>query len=402
MQTDIVIIGGGISGLSMAWYCQQAGLKTVLLEQAVRVGGIFDSRQQSSHSGDFWVELGTHSCFNSYQQLLDIMEACQALAHITPKHVSTFRFWQQQRLHSLPSQLHWFELITHLPRVLWQDKQGQTVGSYYRQIFGPRNYQDVLQHAFNAVICQPAEQFPADLLFRKRKRRKDVLKNFTFPQGIQQLAELLATCLQQRGVLIKTASTVQQIQFAQGQFQVQTEAGEHWQSRLLTLATPVSAAVSLLQTTWPQLAALLAQIEVASVSSVGMVMPKTALTLEPLAGIIAADAPFYSIVGRDYLPDANYRGFTAHFKPDALPVAAQIALMRQVLGVAADQVLWTAQKMNTLPALKQDHAQLIQQIDHLLDPLPLGLTGNYFAGVAVEDCVNRSYQTYQRLMASTG
>ncbi len=33
MQNDVVVVGGGISGLSLAFYCVQAGMKTTILEK---------------------------------------------------------------------------------------------------------------------------------------------------------------------------------------------------------------------------------------------------------------------------------------------------------------------------------------------------------------------------------
>jgi len=45
MAKEVVIIGGGISGLSMAFYCSQAGMKTTLIEKDNKVGGSFASHQ---------------------------------------------------------------------------------------------------------------------------------------------------------------------------------------------------------------------------------------------------------------------------------------------------------------------------------------------------------------------
>ncbi len=396
-QLDMIIIGGGISGLSMAWYSQQAGLSTLLLEQQASVGGLFDSRQAPEQTKDFWLELGTHSCFNSYQHLLDIMEHCQLLPQVQKKQVSTFRLWRDGQLLKIPSQLRWGHLMLSMPRLFVTQKHGLSVRDYYQRIFSKANYEAVLRHAFNAVICQAADQFPADLLFRKRKRRKDVIKSFTMPQGIQQIALNFAQQLTQHQVDIQISTTVQAIQPLDKGFQVETSSGEQMQCRYLVLATPVTDAAQLLQGYSPALAESLAKIRTASVESVAVVVPHNALKLQPLAGIIGIDAPFYSVVSRDYLPDEQYRGFTFHFKPQQLDETQQQQLIAQVLGVSPEQFIWSARKTNTLPALDMEHYQVLMDIGSALNDLPLGLTGNYLMGVSVEDCVSRSWQEFQRL-----
>ncbi|CAG0999633.1 partial protoporphyrinogen/coproporphyrinogen III oxidase, partial [Gammaproteobacteria bacterium] len=67
LQTfDVAIIGGGIAGLSTAWYLQQAspaqGLKYVLLEGSDRWGGhIRTERVSANASGEFVIEAGPDS-----------------------------------------------------------------------------------------------------------------------------------------------------------------------------------------------------------------------------------------------------------------------------------------------------------------------------------------------------
>ncbi|NTW74824.1 MAG: FAD-dependent oxidoreductase, partial [Chlorobiaceae bacterium] len=84
-QQDVVIIGGGISGLSLAFYCSQAGLKTTLIEKGKSVGGSFASHHYSSNGDSFWLELGAHTCYSSYQNLLGIVESCGVADTIIPR-----------------------------------------------------------------------------------------------------------------------------------------------------------------------------------------------------------------------------------------------------------------------------------------------------------------------------
>ena len=62
---DMIVIGAGISGLVMAHYGQQAGLKVLVLEKEDRSGGCFHSAAIDGSQSPFWLEMGTHTCFNS-------------------------------------------------------------------------------------------------------------------------------------------------------------------------------------------------------------------------------------------------------------------------------------------------------------------------------------------------
>ena len=70
---DLLVVGAGVSGLSMAHYAAEAGLKALVLEGEERPGGCLHSHRFSGEYKGFWIELGAHSCFNSYGNLLAIL-----------------------------------------------------------------------------------------------------------------------------------------------------------------------------------------------------------------------------------------------------------------------------------------------------------------------------------------
>jgi hypothetical protein len=71
-------------------------------------------------------------------------------------------------------------------------QQGQSVEAYYSRVTGPSNFRRVIGPAINGVLSQTANEFPADLLFKKRRRRKDILKKFSFHGGLQAIAKAIA------------------------------------------------------------------------------------------------------------------------------------------------------------------------------------------------------------------
>ena len=54
-------------------------------------------------------------------------------------------------------------------------------------------------------------------------------------------------------------------------------------------------------------------------------------------------------------------------------------------------------RVNRLPALRVGHGDWVNVVDRALAGNRLALTGNYFAGVAIEDCVTRSRREFERL-----
>ena len=116
--------------------------------------------------------------------------------------------------------------------------------------------------------------------------------------------------------------------------------------------------------------------------------------------VVAVDDAFYSAVTRDFLPDSLYRGCAFHFRPASLSPQDQIERACAALGAVPERIAAQAWVTNRLPALRAGHAALVERLDRGLAGRRLGVTGNWFLGVSIEDALTRSRAEMARLFGS--
>lgn len=394
MQNDVVVVGAGISGLSLAYYCVQAGMKTTLLEKNDATGGSFASPRYSAGGREFWLELGAHTCYSSYRNLLGIVEACGLMGAITPREKVPFSLYRDGQVKSIVSSLNIPELLLSAPKIFSLKKDGLSVRDYYSQIVGQRNYRNVISHFFNAVPSQVTDDFPADMMFKSREKRKDVLKNYTFAEGLQSVARAITA---KSGLNVFTCRDVVSLRQENGQYVIVAADGAEYAAKILGLAVPSAEASRLLQTIEPEISGHLGLLKAAAVDSVGVVIKKEHLSMKPVAALISPNDLFFSAVSRDTVPDETFRGFAFHFRP-GLDEKTKMTRICEVLGTGPSRIEKTFTRLNTVPSLRMGHHQWLEKTVRLLDPKKtLLLTGNYFGGMAIEDCVSRSRSESGRL-----
>lgn len=389
---DVIIVGAGISGLSLAHFFYLKGLKVLVLEKSERIGGCLHSER----FGDFWIEMGAHTCYNSYTNLIKIIENCEALDLIIPREKVPFKMLSGNEIKSIPSQLYIPELIFSLPKILFIKKTQHSVKTYYSKILGKNNYERVIGPAINAVLSQEGDDFPAEALFKRRKRRKDIIKKFTFKDGL----ETIIRCIEaNRNISIIKGVEISEIKYDNNKFFVLTN-NNSFESPLLGLSVPPPEAARLLKSSFPDLHERLTSIGTSKVNSIGVIIKKDLVkSVLPFAGLIPRKDNFYSVVSRDTVKHNMYRGFVFHFKPQ---VSLNEGLRRIVdlLKIDMNQIEHVVKKENIVPSLKVGHFMQVNSIDNLLSKSPLMLTGNYFEGMAIEDCIIRSYKECNRITSS--
>jgi protoporphyrinogen oxidase len=391
-EFDVAVLGAGISGLSFAHHSARAGLRTLVIEEAAKAGGCIHTVRTPE---GFWLELGAHTLYNSYGSLLEVVAALGLGEHILRRQKAPYRLLRDGKLRSVPSQLALGELFTSAWRIFSERKDGRTVGDYYGRLVGKRNWRRVFAPLLSAVPSQRADDFPAEMLFKQRPRRKDLPRSFTLEGGLATLIERL---VRDDGITVQMNRGARAITRTERGFLVDTSDGASVETRNLVFAVPPDAAARLLLPIAPSTAAALARIRTAAIESTGVVMAKRDLSIPRLAGLVPVDDIFFSAVSRDVVPDDRFRALAFHFRA-GLSRDERLDRIAAVTKTTRANFVHIAENATSLPSPGLGHADIVRAIDKSIAGSRIFITGNYFGGLAIEDCVLRSVAESQRLVS---
>jgi protoporphyrinogen/coproporphyrinogen III oxidase len=395
---DVIVIGGGISGLTFAHQAARAGRSVLVLEQSPRLGGCLSTHRAAS---GYWYELAAHTCYNSYVGLTEVLDGCGLRGEVVQRAKTHMRMLEGDalvpgsNLGMLLRLFSWGELAVSMPRMFTAKKEGQTVYSYYAAVVGRRNYGNVLGPMLSAVPSQNADAFPAAMLFKTRgTRRKEYPRSFTLKGGLQTIAEAIA---RQPRIEVRAGQAVTALTAAGAGHAVVTADGARHEAAVVALATTPGPASRLLAGVAPELAAVVARVKEASVESLGFAVRAEKVAHLPVSTfLVPREDVFHSVVTRDSVPDASWRGFAFHFKP-GLARAAKLARATQLLKLQPGDLEDLTEQRSVLPSPVLGHEELVREVDRLTGGGRLSVTGNWFAGLSIEDCVDRSRQEWARV-----
>jgi UDP-galactopyranose mutase len=397
---DLIVVGGGISGLALAWRAAAAGKQALVLERAARVGGCIHSHRRPD---GYWFEMGAHTTYNSYGAFLDLVVGAGLAGRVVERGPArkTFGLLRDGEIRWLTPpkvllQLNWLEAAIHFPFGVFRRKDGETLYSYYSRLIGRRNYDRVLSAFFAAVPSQKADGFPvegAGSLFKKRPRRQEFPRSFGIAGGLQSVCDAAATA---PGVTVETGAAVTRVSPSGGGFAVTTANGRRLEAARCAVAVPPDQAAAILREDFHELSTAIARVKTVAVESMGVVLPRARTPLLECAFVVPVDDVFYSAVTRDPFPDPDRRAFAFHFRPGVLR-EEKLARMSAVLRVAPDELPEVVEQRLTLPAPALGHSEVVADVDRCVAGTRLAVTGNYFAGLAIEDCVLRSNAEWARI-----
>ncbi len=390
---DIIIVGGGISGLSLAYFLAQMDRKVLILEKSERVGGAIESFSYDN----FHIDLGAHTAYNSYTTLLELAGGNTSKQYLQARKKQKYFFAAEKGFQKLTKPLCFTTILLNIPYFFLEKKEGKSVREYFSKVLGKKNYNNFARHFFKAVLSQESENYPAAFFLKRRnKRNKDFPKSFTFNKGMQNFSDTLTL---HKNITILKKKHIQNIEKQGDNFLITTPT-ESWKTADIAFASYASEVSKLTKDIAPLLSQQLQRVKYQNVSSLGIIVAKNTIkNIKEFAGLLTSSDNYTSIVSRDIAPHEKYRGFTIHAQ-GKIPPSELKKLLCETLKIKPETIISQQYKNSYLPKLEKGHEDLLEDLEATIEKTRnIYVTGNYFQGLSLEDCLLRSKQEALRYIS---
>jgi len=450
----VLIVGGGISGLSTAYYLSQAGISSILFEKTTRLGGLI----QTDVIQGCRLEAGPDSYLAAKPAIKELARDLPALqSQIISSNDASRRVFVacDGRLLPLPAGMvmmapgKWPPILRsdllsarakmHLMREIFRKPRKRTedisVGELVEDHFGSEVLELIAAPLLSGVYggqttaLSAASVLPRFLAYeekygslirgarrelRQKKKRESLFQSFR--DGMQVLPDALAGAA--AGHLSVVHAEIDEVKPYGSVWQIR--AGEQTlSSPNLVLACPAHVCARLLQNSAARVAEELFAIPYSSAILVTLVYDRTALR-HPLNGFgflvpasernVLAAATWINVKFPIRIPPhlAALRGFVVGTEATNLLAASDadiIELVRQDfsrwIGADAAPRFSTIHRWpNSMPQYVVGHSARCARIECLRDGHPgLFLAGNAYNGVGIPDCIRNAQEISKRVIA---
>ena len=440
---DVVIVGGGITGLAAAWMLEQQGVANyALLEASPEWGGKMASRVLNVDGKAFLVDGGPDTLLTRKAETWQLATALGledelvvpagetrniyvldgGVVHALP--LSSAKFLST-RLLSIRGRLRMLlepfiparrddgdeSLLSFASRRLGREAAEKMIGPVLGGIYNadPAN-QSVL---VSSPLMRQMERDGGSLVMGSFKRAgirrplgkdgKPIPRSINFRQGMAQLPHTIAASLQGR---LQTNTAVKEIRPLGNAYELLTATSETIQTRQVILAVLANAAAPMLQGMAPALAAQLGQIPHKNIGTATLIYKQADLPAKPaIFGLMiprreqrdidAVVLTSAKLPSRGHAGYAMVRVFFGGAKPTLLhlPEADLLAALRAelaaLMGITAAPLAHTVFSWQAgFPQANVGHLQHVAQIEQNL-PAGLWLAGSSYRGIAVPDCIKQ-------------
>ena len=446
MTQKALIIGGGISGLSAAYYLSKAGIRATILEKAPRAGGVIRTSTQQG----CLLEAGPDSFIAAKPQAMELIRELGLADQVigSNDHLRVTYILKKGRLVPLPDGLMMMVPTKIMPLVgtrllSWGTKIRMGL-EFLRRPKGPQPdrsvYDFLLDHYGQESIDYLAEPLLAGVYGGDPRQMSvnSVLARFVEieskygsltrgvlaaprPKGGGSLFRTLKGGLQQMvDALAPSADIVQAgvetIERSGSGFRVRAE-GDWMEAEHVIVATPAHAAARLLKPNNAELADLLAAVPYTSsitmslgyrkdtfdhpLNGFGFLVPKR--ERKYMAACTWVGNKFSYRVPDDMVLLRCFLGGNALALTDDALVQAASSELRSIMGLQAQPVFHSiARWPDSMAQYAVGHEQRVARIESILESLPgLHLAGNAYHGIGIPDCIRMGKEAAARITASS-
>lgn len=456
----VIVVGGGISGLTTAWHLTNAGVDVALLEASPNVGGAMQTKRRDG----FLLEKGPFNVIvrdPAFEELLDGLSNRINVVTASPEAKKRY-VYRKGRLIAAPtnpirlftSPLLSFGGACRAMGGLFFSRRAEkpecTIDEFAARRFG-REVSDTMVSAvvagilagdirkLSAYACFPVlrdfdtKSFsPLGRTFRRipnmiRKRLNPRLRRrwrglVSVDQGLGGLADAIADTLGERLVVRhRVAAFQRESEHFSLRCHIGSDAICEMRCRRVVLAVPVGEASRLLSPLQAEAAAILAGVESAPLTVINMAFRRADVG-HPLDGfgfLVPQNEPEFPLMGVLWADSAFphhapsdrrlMRAFVGGARtPDVISqsdeelVTTALGALRDLLRITGDPTLVNVCAYPAaIPQFYPGHVERIARLRQIAATIPgLHLAGNYLDGVSINDCVRLGKQVAHEVITS--
>ncbi len=451
---EVVVVGGGISGLVAAYRLHKVGVRVTLVEKAPRLGG----KVVTDHDDGFLIEGGPDSFVTAKGSVLELAEELGLEGQVIPtrpEHRGSHVWWEG-KLHLLPGglllmvpsrlrPLFTSSLLTWKGKIrvlgdLVQPRSGREGDESLESFVTRRLGREVLVRVAEPLIAGIHAAEPATMSLRasfprflemERQHRSLILaaraassrtapaglSHFaSFKDGMGQLTTALTSVLD--GVHVRTGVGVTGIRDGEPRgYRLDLDDGTELTTGAVILATPASVTSELLVDLAPEAASALGEIR--QVATAAVTLAYRAEDLPPLtgSGFVVPSVQGGRIMGVSYLsqkwegrvPDSRYTLLRVFARGQVLARSSDDHLrsvigeeLATMVGITATPVQsWVRVWEEGLHQYTLGHLDRVAVAERALQARPeLALAGAGFHGIGLNECIDSGERAAGRVLDS--
>ena len=456
-MSQVIIVGGGIAGLSVAYELFRRGISFTLLEAGGRAGGVVLSEQVDG----FTIDAGPDSLLVQKPEGIRLCEELGLGQRLVPTKRPRIAYIQRDgRLHALPAAsvlgipTRWGPFI-RTPLFSWPGKlrmamelaivrrsgsNDESIGSFMERRFGTEAKEYLAEPLLAGIHAGDVDRLSLGALFPRfrdvertygsllRGFRKEQLKRASstgsdgdgvfrsLSGGLSDLIDALVRTLPSDSICLRTPAT--SVSFNGSGYRVATGATT-LAADAVVLASPAYATARIIRPFNALLADLCDEVPYASTATVALAFARSAIA-DPLngsgfvvprverTGILAASwlsskwpgrAPDDRVLMRTFIGGArDPHGFE---RDDDELVARSLDALRPLVGIKGPPLFSRVYRWERANAQHEvGHLERLARIEEALARHPgLFITGSGFRGVGIPDCVADGRATAARAAA---